>query len=1038
MTLTDPRPAAPVPSRAAPPVLRVHAVVIADSAGADLDALLDALDAQSLQPDVVTVLDRTSGTDAAAAVQRRAARVPGWHPPAVVDGRRGWPAAADLHRVTVEHLLPPERPSPADDPAPGPSTADVVWALPVGTLPEPATLERLAAAWRRSPSTGVVGPKHVDAEDPSRLRSLGIFTTRTGRVIADPPAGEPDQGQYDRRSDVLAVPLAGALIERDLIVALGGWQPSFRAPGSDLDFGWRSHAAGRRVVVVPSAVVRSGPGLARATADTGAERRGARRVALTRCAWWTAPLLALWVGLSSVGAALALALLKRPGAAVHELGDLGSAEPVRPLLARLRTRGRPVVRRRDLSSLFVPGTVVARRVVDELHDALALPSRDPERTDIEIAPRSAVAHALRNPGVLAVLAVVAAAAVAGRTLGVGLLRGIGGGLDGGEVRGSVSSADALWHGYLDGWHGPGLGGTTPASPALAALAIPAWVLEHLPGAPSSPGGEVVALALVLALPLGAVAAYLALRVVTTNPWLRGAGALAWATSGAATAAVAQGRLGGAVALVLLPAAAAGLVLLCRRDGSATAAFATALVATVLGAFAPALLLVVMLVALVALVGGARLLALPVLLVPPVLLGPWVLDAVHDPRLLLTGPGLSQWGGTVPPDWQLALGHVAGAGATPYWVGIPLAAAGLAGLVRGRSQVAAWALALVGLLGLALALAAPRVRLATVPAGLPEAGRPVTPWTGAPLLVVALVLVAAAVLGLAEAPLRRPAGGAAALARWPVLAALIVAAVGGAVLTGWSGFGTELHAWSDPRLEAAADQAAGDPAGRTLFVTVGRAGAAYRVVGRETGSPARILPAVDSADRSLAPAVAGLLDGSPGSWDAVLAGQAVGMIGVRDGAEGDLGRRLDSTDGLTRLSRHDGWSYWRVRAVGTGDRRPATPPRLRLDTAAASEMVPTTGQDAATAQPVTVAPGSTLVVAEPSRWARYATVTFQGRVLTPEAGTRQPTYAVPAGSGALVVDVDSGPTWWRLVQGIGLVVLLFLAVPFGRRQSRRRR
>ena len=1061
MTLTDARPAAPRPSHVAPSVLlRVHAVVIADASGADLLALLDALDAQSLPPDVVTVLDRTADTEVAALVQRRATRVAGRRPPVVVHGRRNWATAADLHRVTVENLGPgpadeagqldeadetsdPERhaPAPAVPVAvPGgaaETTAEVVWVLPVGTVPDPTALERLAAAWRLSPSTGVVGPKHLDAQDPARLRSLGIFVTRTGRVVADPPDGEPDQGQYDRRSDVIAVPLAGALIERDLIVRLGGWQPSFRTPGTDLDFGWRSHASGRRVVVVPAAVVRSGPGLGRATPLTGAERRGVRRVALTRCAWWTAPVLALWVGLSSLGAALALALLKRPAAAVRELGDAGAVEPLRPLLARARTRGHRTVRRRDLSSLFVPGTTVARQVLDDLHEAVVLPSRGPERTDVEIAPRSAVGHALRNPGVLAVLAVLAAMVVAGRTLGVGLIRGIGGGFDGGEVQGSLSSAGALWHGYLDGWHGPGLGGTSPASPSLAALAMPAWLLEHLPGGPSSPGGAAAALALVLALPLGAVAAYLALRVVTTNRWLRGAGALAWATSGAASTAVAQGRLGAAVALVLLPAAAAGMVLLSRRDGSATAAFATALVATVLGAFAPALLLVVMLVALVVLVGGARWRAVPVLVVPPLLLGPWILDAVRDPRLMLTGPGLSEWGGTAPPGWQLALGHLGGAGATPFWVGIPLVVAGVAGLVRGRSHVAAWALTLVGLLGLGLALAAPRVRLDTVPVGTPGAGHAVTPWAGTPMLVVVLVLVAAAVLGLAEAPLGRASGGGQAIARWPVLAALVLAAAGGAVLTGWSGFGSTLHAWSDPRLEAAADQAASDPAGRSLFVTVGDAGAAYRVLGREVGPPARILPTIEAGDRALAPAVAGLLDGSPGAWDADLAGQAVGMVGLRDGASDDLARRLDSTEGLTRLARRDGWSYWRVRAVGTSDRRPATPPRLRLDGPSSSALVATTGQDAATVQQVTVARGSVLVVAEPLGWSHHATVTFRGRVLMPQSGTDQPTYAVPAGSGTLVVDVDGGPAWWRLVQGLGLVVLLFLAIPFGRRESRRR-
>ena len=76
--------------------------------------------------------------------------------------------------------------------------------LPVGCVPEPQALTRLLAAHRRSPSVGIVGPKHVDASDPGRLRSVGITATRTGRVVEDPPLGEPDQGQYDLRRDVIA------------------------------------------------------------------------------------------------------------------------------------------------------------------------------------------------------------------------------------------------------------------------------------------------------------------------------------------------------------------------------------------------------------------------------------------------------------------------------------------------------------------------------------------------------------------------------------------------------------------------------------------------------------------------------------------------------------------------------------------------------------------------------------------------------------------------------------------------------------------
>ena len=148
------------------------------------------------------------------------------------------PARTAAHRALLDHEL---------DGAP----TTLAWLLPVGTTPEPGTLVALVDTWRRSPSAGVVGPKHLDAADPHLLRALAIRTTRGGRLLSRPAPGEPDQGQYDRSSDALGVPFAGSLVERDLLVDLRGWETSFGDVGADLDLGWRAHNAGRRVVVVP-------------------------------------------------------------------------------------------------------------------------------------------------------------------------------------------------------------------------------------------------------------------------------------------------------------------------------------------------------------------------------------------------------------------------------------------------------------------------------------------------------------------------------------------------------------------------------------------------------------------------------------------------------------------------------------------------------------------------------------------------------------------------------------------------------------------
>ena len=49
---------------------------------------------------------------------------------------------------------------------------------------------------------------------------------------------------------------------------------------------------------------------------------------------------------------------------------------------------------------------------------------------------------------------------------------------------------------------------------------------------------------------------------------------------------------------------------------------------------------------------------------------------------------------------------------------------------------------------------------------------------------------------------------------------------------------------------------------------------------------------------------------------------------------------------------------------------------------------------------------------------------------------QPTYVVPATAGTLRVDVHPTRPWWRRGQGALLALVVFLALPFGRRRSRR--
>ena len=60
----------------------------------------------------------------------------------------------------------------------------------------------------------------------------------------------------------------------------------------------------------------------------------------------------------------------------------------------------------------------------------------------------------------------------------------------------------------------------------------------------------------------------------------------------------------------------------------------------------------------------------------------------------------------------------------------------------------------------------------------------------------------------------------------------------------------------------------------------------------------------------------------------------------------------------------------------------------------------------------------------------ARVTFEGRRLAPIRGAAQPTYLLPVNAGQLSITLPPTYRWWRWGQLALLLVVLFLAAPFG--------
>ena len=142
------------------------------------------------------------------------------------------------------------------EPTAKPASQSWLWLLHDDSAPEPHCLEELVAAVSSARSVALAGVKQVDWDDPRHLLEVGNRTTASARRANDIVEGELDQGQYDTRSDVLAVGTAGAFIKREVWDAIGGTSPVFGPFGDGLELSRVVRLADHRVIVVPKAVVR--------------------------------------------------------------------------------------------------------------------------------------------------------------------------------------------------------------------------------------------------------------------------------------------------------------------------------------------------------------------------------------------------------------------------------------------------------------------------------------------------------------------------------------------------------------------------------------------------------------------------------------------------------------------------------------------------------------------------------------------------------------------------------------------------------------
>ena len=769
--------------------MTVTALLVSHDGARWLPAVLEGLTAQTVPPGAVLAVD-TGSTDA---TRDLLATALGHEAVVEAPARTSYPDAVALGMRELA--------SRGDEP-------EWLWLLHDDSRPAPDALERLLATAAANPSVDILGPKLREWPSLRRLLEVGVTMSGTGRRETRLERGEYDQGQHDQPREVLAVSSAGMLVRREALEMLGGFDRRLPLFGNDLDLGWRAARAGHRTMVVPDAVVFHAEAAhrgVRRTPLTGNHRRGERRAALytvlVTCSLLALPFVAVRLLLGSLLRALGLLLVRAPREALDELVAMVAAyaRPDRVVGGRLQRRRTATVPARGVRHLLAPFWVPYRHGLDFLSDlAAALGS---QASDSSAARRSAkavepgpvpaeaeelpgdsglLARLLESRTALALGALVVLALLAARgLLGSGMLSG-------GALLPAPTSVTHWWQLYLESWHAAGIGSGAPAAPYLLPLAVTGTVL-------AGKAWLVVDILLLLSVPLAAWGAVRLLGRLGTRGSARLWGAVAYGALPVVTGAVAQGRLGTVAAAVLLPWVAHAALFLSPSPGQDRrwrAAWRTALLLAVLASFVPVAWPVAVVLTLAALVTGlvvdrrrwapARAWA-PMLVavgVVPVLLLPWSVQRwlSGDSGAWYAEAGLPARDLVTDLDaWHLVTGRAADVGAAPGWLGLGVAVAALAALVRRSTRpvvVAAWGVVVVALAAAVL---------------LDAAGE----WAGFPVLLAqAAAITAAAVAGegIAAQLSGRSFGWYQPVGLAVVLAALLtpVAGVGWWVVTGTEG------------------------------------------------------------------------------------------------------------------------------------------------------------------------------------------------------------------------------------------------------------
>ena len=822
---------------------RITAVLVSHNGAEWLPAALEGLQNLTVTPARVLLVDAGSTDGTAELLAEAAAHQDHWQAVSAPAG-----SFAEAVRTGLDSLHE-ESSGAAGDAEAGdeePGTTEWLWLLHDDAVPRADALSVLVAT-AHDRGAALATPRLVQPatrQDPARLTELGVSVAQSGRRVVHVDAGEVDQGQHDTVTEVLGGSTCGLLIRRDVHDQLGGLNDVLPGHRDGVDLGWRATLSGHTVIAVPAACVEHrqvGLGSLRAGADreAAADRTYGMALVTAHAGGIARVLTPVRLVLGSVLRIIGFLLGKAPDRAGDELVGLtgfvrghGRAGRLRRAVAatgaddagRQRARAlRPGPFSGVRRAIDAIGTQVADRSA-----AVSSSSGLDELTGDDFAVQEEERFSWRGTYLVTVVVVVIAALIASRRLftdgalvGPGLL----------PAAPDRSTAFSPWLVPVGDWfQGPPRRG---AQAALSSILVgrPEWATTVLVAG-------TVPLTLLAVWPLTARL----LEDRRVRLWAGVSYALLPVLLGGST----QGRLGLAVAAILLPLVTHGLLGVVRGAVAGhrwRAAWGAGVALALLAAYQPMVAPLAVLALLVAgvvvgiehgrsAVGAVAARGALTLGVLVLALLPWWPTLFARPTWWLLGPDSGLDGAAEAPGvWEFLLGRPGGEGMPPLWVSaivvgmlwlVALAGAILRPTTTGLRG--SWAVAICGL---ALAIGVTRF---VVPSGAAELW--VRPSAAVPLLMALGALVMAGAVGVdavADDLSRRDfswAQPAAALAA-VVMVLVTVLGAGWWVVAG----GSEPSARNTEHLVPSfvTDELSRQPGTRGLAVEVGQDGTARHVV-----------------------------------------------------------------------------------------------------------------------------------------------------------------------------------------------------------------